>query len=720
MCLVTCVTENYYHHEKIEKCVACHESCLRCKGSNTTDCVPNACVAFYEWNEKYNLCTQVCSKNKYYEPAKEKCESCPLLEQCSLCGPSRNQCLNEESCNEGFEWDLENPNSCKIKLTLAALEDMGLNPNKQYFQMDTSEEESAVEETAAVVGDQNAYKEGDYLELEEEKTLIFETAVKISFQSDACQLSYTDPLTSNEVPFEKSIDEEMTLPEQVENIFQPGCTIQFLQEVATIERAKEEGIQEETVSTEPVQYEKDDVVEFLNEQTEVRYKYDTKVEYKYTKSLLDGIETTFTPEQQTTYDKNSSIRFYDEPKNGDIETNLLEFIKKGDEEIKVNVIKSKKVESLGNTAEKTFEEGSAIKLENDVEMKFEEDTKIKVDKQVGIEPNSKIEMKSGQKITFQKETVVSSKKEVTDIEEESLVQIQANSDVTFLSDAQFRIESDDADIELLVGNKDVMKFKSNPANQEIVNYLTDSKIRCKINLDMTLLSKITLDIEITETITYKAGEAVTIIDDAEITIQDGGSQEIKVEEEIVFKAGETVEFSPSQTLTFKEPGKKVEMVSNTKIVLEVKKPPPPPPKTEEDVETAIEDPTVPAKPTVGTVEKYKKGTSIEFTETTEVSYPSGAVFMDEHRETIIIEPGQTVIYEPKTTFILLSKAEAIYKTASEIITQEDVIQNEVSSKDNKVGDRIKYRKGVSIEIRQDVKFKILENDVRVIANGEEV
>jgi len=132
------------------------------------------------------MCTPTCSQGKYYEPEVYKCAQCPQMEQCAICGPSRTQCLNSDSCNEGFEWDDENPHTCKMLLTEDVLAGLGLNPNKQYFEMtDTGEQEAALI-TEEISGEKSSYKKDDILPINAVKTVIFETGIKIKFMQDGC------------------------------------------------------------------------------------------------------------------------------------------------------------------------------------------------------------------------------------------------------------------------------------------------------------------------------------------------------------------------------------------------------------------------------------------------------------------------------------------------------------------------------------------------------
>ena len=64
----------------------------------------------------------------------------------------------------------------------------------------------------------------------------------------------------------------------------------------------------------------------------------------------------------------------------------------GDEEIKVNVLKSKKKEVLPQVATKSFGEGSAVSLAQKTVVIFQEETKISVDKTVGIAKGTNIEL----------------------------------------------------------------------------------------------------------------------------------------------------------------------------------------------------------------------------------------------------------------------------------------------------------------------------------------
>jgi len=93
--------------------------------------------------------------------------------------------------------------------------------------------------------------------------------------------------------------------------------------------------------------------------------------------------------------------------------------------------------------------------------------------------------------------------------------------------------------------------------------------------------------------------------------------------------------------------------------------------------------------------------------------------MNEKMERVVIEPGQTVEYLPGQTFVLLSDTKMQFKTASKFITQEDVVKNDVESKNTKVNDIVSYKIGTSIEVRDKVTFKFLENDTNIVTNGED-
>jgi len=339
VCKVTCVNEKYYHHLDREECIQCHFSCLKCKGPTENDCLPYNCIEFYSWNEAYELCTPVCGLNKYYEPFIKECTGCPVLEQCSVCGPSRNQCLDAVYCNEGFEWDEINPFTCKIKLTLAKLVDLGLNPNKQYFQL--LEEIQEEQDESEVTGDLGSYNENDVVLFPEEKTLIFENSVKIECESDNCGISYKDPLTKNIIPLNKEKGQELTLPADVEIIIEKETSIIFQEKAKTLERKVEAGT-EEVKPTSGAQnlYQKDDIVEFKNEKTEVVFKYETVFEFKYDSSLIHGIKTTAKPGQKFTFDKSASIKFLNEPEMGDILSNSVKYEKIGEKDIDLTVVKA--------------------------------------------------------------------------------------------------------------------------------------------------------------------------------------------------------------------------------------------------------------------------------------------------------------------------------------------------------------------------------------------
>jgi len=68
----------------------------------------------------------------------------------------------------------------------------------------------------------------------------------------------------------------MTIPKNVEITLEPGCKITFLSDVKTLERSQEENLATETVSEKPITYQKDDVIEFLNETNQVKFIYETK------------------------------------------------------------------------------------------------------------------------------------------------------------------------------------------------------------------------------------------------------------------------------------------------------------------------------------------------------------------------------------------------------------------------------------------------------------
>jgi hypothetical protein len=160
-----------------------------------------------------------------------------------------------------------------------------------------------------------------------------------------------------------------------------------------------------------------------------------------------------------------------------------------------------------------------------------------------------------------------------------------------------------------------------------------------------------IDLQVTESITYKSGETKTIIENQEIVIVSDIPQKIKVEYDVTVEQGKSIDFGPNQTITFNEPGKKVNMVSNEEIKLDVKKPSPPVKKGDESLETVIEDPTTPKKQAAGSIESYKKGTSMTFEGPAVITYPQGAILINEKMETVIIEPGQSVEYSAGDTFI---------------------------------------------------------------------
>merc|ERR1711957_474806 len=135
----------------------------------------------------------------------------------------------------------------------------------------------------------------------EEKTLIFENSVKIECESDNCGISYKDPLTKNIIPLNKEKGQELTLPADVEIIIEKETSIIFQEKAKTLERKVEAGT-EEVKPTSGAQnlYQKDDIVEFKNEKTEVVFKYETVFEFKYDSSLIHGIKTTAKPGQKFT------------------------------------------------------------------------------------------------------------------------------------------------------------------------------------------------------------------------------------------------------------------------------------------------------------------------------------------------------------------------------------------------------------------------------------
>jgi hypothetical protein len=274
MCVIICNQHGWYHHVDEEICSECHKSCFKCDGGTAQECRPLGCNAGYQWNPSISLCTEVCSEGKYYDIDMQKCMACPFLEECSRCGPGRKDCPDEDSCNEGFEWDPKKAFTCKVKINAAALEELGLNPDKQYFELEETEAE--VEEPVdQVSGDQKNYKEGDMLTFAVEKTITYDAGLKLKFRSD-CLVSYKNPVTKKMRELDQKADDELTLPADVEITFPPECAITFLNDVNTIEREQQEGLEKEVIIVEePILYLQGDTLEFLDAQTELVFKVET-------------------------------------------------------------------------------------------------------------------------------------------------------------------------------------------------------------------------------------------------------------------------------------------------------------------------------------------------------------------------------------------------------------------------------------------------------------
>jgi hypothetical protein len=323
------------------------------------------------------MCTPVCSQNKYYDTNLEKCEKCPILESCTLCGPGKNDCFSEESCNDGYEWDLVNPNKCKVKLTMDSLKDLGLNPNKKYFQAEPEPEPAQESQAAAVAGDKKAYSKNDVVKFQEEKTIIFETPVKVNFIGNPCDIVYTDPVSETDIAMTKNElvkGEEMVLPGQVEIKFTFGCRVEFLENVATLEREVEENLEVEVVSlSEPADYLFNDILEFNNDTTKLQFVFDTLVVFKSKKQLASGPDVSYKAGEEVVFNKNESIRFKNESKKSDeVVTNRLQFLT----DANVNVVKAQAEKSVPAGSAQVFEKGASISLPTAVDVVFEEDTKM--------------------------------------------------------------------------------------------------------------------------------------------------------------------------------------------------------------------------------------------------------------------------------------------------------------------------------------------------------
>jgi len=79
--------------------------------------------------------------------------------------------------------------------------------------------------------------------------------------------------------------------------------------------------------------------------------------------------------------------------------------------------------------------------------------------------------------------------------------------------------------------------------------------------------------------------------------------------------------------------------------------------------------------------------------------------MNEKMERVVIEPGQTVEYLPGQTFVLLSDTKMQFKTASKFITQEDVVKNDVESK-NTTGATLQTATGASVSNTVTVEVQV--------------
>lgn len=359
--MVKCQASNFFHHLEKELCEPCDKSCFKCSGRLIKDCLENSCTAGYQWNKSGQLCSLACSQGKYYEVASEKCALCPVLEECSICGPGKYDCASEESCHEGYEWDITKPNTCKLKLTMENLEDLGLNPNKKYFQAAPPEEPVIVNDENAEAGDTGKVREGETVSVAEEKTVIYQNDVAISVEND-CTITYINPSNKMKIVLEQKAGDKVTLPANVETTMGVGCDVTFETAVATVERKPNEGLEKKEVKTEePVTYEKDDIVEFLGESTEIQFIFDTKVEFRSKASLVKGNNISYRKDQLASFKVGASIRFLEPTKIGEfVHSNRIQYQVAAE----VNVTKANLLKTVPKDSEQIYKAGTEVTFES--------------------------------------------------------------------------------------------------------------------------------------------------------------------------------------------------------------------------------------------------------------------------------------------------------------------------------------------------------------------
>jgi len=126
-----------------------------------------------------------------------------------------------------------------------------------------------------------------------------------------------------------------------------------------------------------------------------------------------------------------------------------------------------------------------------------------------------------------------------------------------------------------------------------------------------------LKVNISSDITFQAGDTYVATDYMNVNFKDETPGEVKIVTKRSTNSDERIEFESYETLIFLEDDKPTELLADFEIKVNIKKPSTPV-GNDATKASALEDPTEIRKLVMGSIEKIKAGTSIEYKRPTEI------------------------------------------------------------------------------------------------------